>query len=114
MTLRTFLPLFSLTALASLGAPACAADDQAPTEEQFAEDRCNDENVVCEAYGRATGYQNKPEAYELGDGVRTPTMKVVYQGQTGFSPVDLEFNPRAPKEMWIVNYGTSHATIVRN
>ena len=99
MTGRTFLPL-SLCLFASLAAPGCAAEDQAADEEQFAADRCNDENVVCEAYGRAPGYQSKPDAYELGDGTRTPTMKIVYQGETGFSPVDLEFNPQDPKQLW--------------
>lgn len=69
---------------------------------------------MCEAYGRAANYATKPEAHELGDGTRTPTMKVVYQGRTGFSPVDLEFNPRNPREPWILHYGTGHATIVRN
>lgn len=113
MTARTLVPL-SVALLSILVAPACAPDDERADEGQFAEDRCNDENVVCEAYGRATGYQQKPEGYELGDGTRTPTMKLIYEGQTGFAPVDLEFNPRNPKEMWIVHYGTSHATIVRN
>jgi hypothetical protein len=60
MTVRTFLPL-SIALFASLAAPGCAADDQAD-QESFAQDRCNDENVVCEAYGRAPGYQSKPEA----------------------------------------------------
>jgi hypothetical protein len=113
MTVRTFLPL-SLALFASFAAPGCAADDASPDEEQFAQDRCNDENVVCEAYGRAANAATKPPAYELGDGTRTPTMKVVYEGQSGFGPVDLEFNPRNPREMWILHYGTSHATIVRN
>src|SRR5687767_13850906 len=96
-----------------LAASACTADTQSD-EEQFPEDRCNEEGVSCQAYGRARGHQNRAPAYELGDGTRTPTLKIIYQGQSNSAPVDLEFNPRAPRELWVLHYGTSRATIIKN
>src|SRR5690606_2088974 len=53
-------------------------------------------------------------AFELGDGVREPRLTVVYESEAAYDPIDLEFNPRSPRELWIVNYATSHATIVKN
>lgn len=100
--------IFSLFSLGAVGCSADSADD-----ELFPEDRCNEEGVTCQAYGRQN-HQNKPPAYELGDGVRTPTLKLIHQGYPGSQPVDLEFNPRSPRELWIVSYATHHLTIIKN
>lgn len=108
MTNRILYPI----ALAVL---ACAASAcTAPTaDEEPSDDRCEEEGVVCSAYGRRN-HQNRPPAYELGNGTTPPALTVVYQGQVGWDPVDLEFNPRRTRELWITNYVTSHMSIVQN
>lgn len=102
--------LLALTALAFAGATGCTAE---AADEGVTEDRCEQEGVICSAYGRQN-HQNRPPAYELGNGTTPPALTVVFQGQAGFDPVDLEFNPRRTKELWITNYVTSHMTIVQN
>jgi hypothetical protein len=109
MQIRTLIPV-ALVLSASFSVVGCAAE---PQEELFEEDRCNEEGVTCQAYGRKN-YANKPPAYELGIGSTPAQLTVVHQGQAGWDPIDLEFNPRRPRELWIMNYATSHMTIVRN
>lgn len=104
-----FLNPVAMFLFASLGAFACSAEP----EDDFSDDRCQDEGVVCQGYGRKN-YENKPPAYELGDGDTPPTLTLVYQGHPGLQPVDLEFNPRMTRELWVQNYATSHITIIRN
>lgn len=106
MTLR----ITSALALSILFAAACAA----PTEESSSDgdDRCNDEGVVCSAYGRRN-YQNRAPAYELGNGTTPPTLTTIYTSAiAGSQPVDLEFNPRRTTELWVNNYGTHHMSII--
>lgn len=111
MAFRNLIPvaLFLSSALSTF---ACAAE---PQEEDtlFDEDRCNDPGVACDAFGRKN-FANKPPAYELGLGTRAPKLTVVHQSQAGWEPIDLEFNPRSPRDLWIVNNVTSHVTIVKN
>lgn len=109
MTGRIKLSLLTLATLAAFGCSSSAADD----EELFPEDRCTEEGVVCSAYGRR-GHQNKPPAYELGDGTRAPTLKLIHQGYPNTQPIDLEFNPRSPRELWIAHYASSHMTVIKN
>ncbi len=111
MQIRTLIPLAMMLST-SIGAFACASPTE-PDEELFAEDRCTEEGVQCSAFGRQN-YQNRPPAYELGNGTTTPTLKVIYQGTAGWQPIDLEFNPRSPRELWVVNYATSHVTVLTN
>jgi len=110
MTLRSLIPV-ALFLTASFSTFACATEQE--DEGLFDADRCTEEGVLCQAYGRKN-YENKPPAYELGSGGRPPRLTIVHQGQPGWDPVDLEFNPRRPRELWIMNYATSHMTIVRN
>jgi hypothetical protein len=105
-----FVPVTLLLSAFAFG--ACAAPEQ--EEELFDEDRCNDPGVSCQAYGRAAGWQNKPPAYELGNGTTAPTIRMVHQSTVGWDPVDLEFNPRSPRDLWIINKGTGHMTVVKN
>lgn len=110
MTRRILFPaaLFLSTSLSII---ACGEE---PQEDQlFEEDRCTDPNVSCDAFGRKN-YSNKPPAYELGTGARAPRITLVHQSQAGWQPIDLEFNPRSPRDLWIVNYKTSHMTVVKN
>jgi hypothetical protein len=111
MKSRFLLPAAMLVAT-SFGASACASNDDAD-DELFAADRCDEEGVSCMAYGRKN-HQGRPPAYELGLGTRAVTFTTVYQGHEGVEPVDVEFNARSPREMWVVNYVTSHVTVVRN
>lgn len=110
MQRRIFLPI-ALFLSTGLGALACTV--QAEDDELFASDRCEQEGVTCQAYGRRN-HENRPEAYELGSGTRAPRLTVVYEGQPGTQPVDLEFNPRRPRELWVVHYASSHVTVVTN
>jgi hypothetical protein len=112
MQIRTLMIPVAMLLSTSFGTFACTSEGE-PEEELFAADRCTDEGVQCQAYGRQN-YQNRPPAYELGNGTTTPTLKTIYQGTAGWEPIDLEFNPRTPRELWIVNYATSHVTILTN
>src|SRR5687768_4185594 len=105
-----FLTPFALFLTASLGALACSS---AESEDDFADDRCTEEGVLCQGYGRRN-YVNKPPAYELGMGTTPPALTLVFQGQPGVQPIDLEFNPRMTRELWVQNYATSHISIVKN
>jgi hypothetical protein len=105
-----FMKSLALLLTASLGTFACSS---AETEDDFADDRCSEEGVLCQGYGRRN-YTNKPPAYELGMGTTPPTLTMVFQGQAGTQPVDLEFNPRMTRELWVQSYATSHISIVRN
>ncbi|MBX3188039.1 MAG: hypothetical protein KF819_13540 [Labilithrix sp.] len=109
MTRRIFYPL-SVLALVLGGCSSAATEE----EQVDVDDRCNEEGVLCQGYGRGAGYQNKPPAYELGNGTTAPALTVVYTGQVGWDPVDLEFNPRRTRELWVNNYATGHMTIVQN
>lgn len=110
MTIRSLIPV-ALLVSASFSVVACSTTSE--EEGLFDEDRCNDEGVSCQAYGRKN-YENKPAAYELGNGARAPRLRLIHEGQPGWDPIDLEFNPRRPRELWIMNYATSHMTILRN
>lgn len=109
MTIRTLIPIALLSASFSMFACSSAPED----EPLFEEDRCTDPGVTCQAYGRKN-YTNKPAAYELGSGTAAPQLTVVHQSTPGWEPVDLEFNPHSPRDLWIVNYATSHMTVVKN
>jgi hypothetical protein len=107
MTSRILYPL-AFAVLASLAA-GCSAT---PDEEDASDDRCEEEGVICSAYGRRN-YQNRAPAFELGNGTTPPTLTVVFQGQAGVDPIDLEFNPRRTRELWVTNYATSHNSIIQ-
>jgi hypothetical protein len=109
MTSRILYPL-ALAAFASL-AFGCAVTPE--DEETSGDDRCEDEGVICSAYGRRN-HANRPPAYELGNGTTPPALTVVFQGQAGVDPIDLEFNPRRTRELWVTNYATSHNSIITN
>lgn len=111
MMIRHFVPV-ALLLSASFSTFACSSETQ--EEELFEADRCADEGVTCQAYGRSKDYANKPPAYELGTAAKPAKLTVVYQSKAGWEPVDLEFNPRSPRDLWIMNYATSHMTIVKN
>jgi hypothetical protein len=110
MKIRTFLPV-ALFLSASFSMFACAADTE--EEQLFEADRCTEEGVSCQAFGRKN-FANKPPAFELGNGTRAARLKVVHQSQAGWEPIDLEFNPRSPRDLWVVNYATSHMSIIKN
>lgn len=109
MQIRTLIPIALFASASSL----FACSTKAPEEQLFDEDRCTEEGVSCQAYGRKD-YQNKPAAYELGMGTTPPQITVVYESTVGWDPVDLEFNPHSPRDLWIINKATSHVTIVEN
>lgn len=109
MQIRSFFPV-ALVALAS-SISACSADTR--EEELFDADRCTEEGVSCQAYGRKD-YENKPPAYELGMGNTPPRLTIVHESNPAWDPVDLEFNPRSPRDLWIINKATSHVSIVRD
>lgn len=111
MSIRPFIPL-ALFLSTSLSTFACAVE-QEEEDALFDETRCEDANVACQAYGRKD-YANKTPAYELGTDGKPAKMTKIYQSTAGWEPVDLEFNPRSPRDLWIANYATSHMTIVRN
>lgn len=106
---------FALAAvlLSSLVA-ACAADEEPATEALFALDRCTEPGVTCEMFGRAPDAEAKGPAYELGTEAKPATMTLVHQTRPEWDPVDLEFNPRSPRDLWISNYRTGHMSIVKN
>lgn len=84
------------------------ADDRAPV------DRCDQDGVDCQAYGRKNA-ASMPPAYELGTGNGSPssvTFKEVFKGPAGHQPVDLEFNPTRSRELWVTNYMSSSVTVI--
>lgn len=105
---------WSLAAVApvALALIACTA----PTEEEelFPADRCTGEGVSCDAFGRAVDATEKAPAYELGTDDKPAKMTLVHQSNPLWDPVDLEFNPRSPRDLWINNYKTGHMTVVKN
>ena len=107
MTSRTLLPV-AFVLLTGLATSACTAETE-PGAGEAGDDRCNEEGVLCSAYGRRA-YQNRAPAYELGNGTTAPTLKVIFQGQAGVDPVDLEFNPRRTTELWVTNYASNTVT----
>ena len=109
MTYRMLSPF--VLALLATTALACSST---PAEEEPWQDRCEEEGVTCSAYGRQAGYQTRAPAYELGNGTTAPALTVIFQGIAGVEPVDLEFNPRRTKELWVTNYVTSHVSIITN
>lgn len=110
MSIRPLIPV-ALFLSASLSTFACASEQEG--EDTFDETRCEDEGVTCQAYGRKN-YANKPPAYELGTDAKPAKLTKVYQTRAEFEPVDIEFNPRSPRDLWIMNYATSHMTVVRD
>jgi hypothetical protein len=113
MTGRTVLSA-SIALVSMFGLSACAAEKGMDQDEAAAfDDRCSEDGVQCQGFGRKN-YANKPPAYELGTAERAPTLTVIYQGHPQTQPVDVEFNPKNPSEVWIAHYASSHATILRN
>lgn len=108
--MRNLIPLALLAAATPL--VACSATSE-QEEAVFTNDRCDQDGVTCLAFGRKDT-SGKPAAYELGDGTKEPALTVVHQSQPDWQPVDLEFNPRSPRELWITNYATGHVTIVND
>jgi hypothetical protein len=112
MTFRALVP-FAL--LLSSAAVACTAEEaEQPTEALFPTDRCPEQGVTCEMFGRAADADAKGPAYELGSATKPATMTLVHQSNAQWDPVDLEFNPRSPQDLWISNYRTGHVSIVKN
>jgi hypothetical protein len=111
MSIRPFIPL-ALFLSASLSTLACASEQD--DEQTFDDTRCEDQGVTCQAYGRAKDAANKAPAYELGTDAKPAKMTKIYQSTAGWEPVDLEFNPKSPRDLWIANYATSHMTVVRD
>ncbi len=110
MSIRHLIPV-ALLLSSALSVFACTTEST-DDEGTFDGDHCNDPNVTCDAFGRKN-FANKPPAYELGTATKAPKLTVVHQSQPGWDPVDLEFNPRSPRDLWIVNNATNHVTIVR-
>ncbi|MFO0737707.1 MAG: hypothetical protein U0270_17575 [Labilithrix sp.] len=107
------LALFAVL-LSSVSAVACAATEEEPTEALFPADRCTEPGVTCEMFGRAPDADAKGPAYELGSATKPATMTLVHQSNAQWDPIDLEFNPRSPRDLWISNYRTGHMSIVKN
>lgn len=93
---------------------ACAGPEEQPTEALFPADRCTEPGVTCEMFGRAPSASSKAPAYELGSDAEPAKMTLVHQTNAQWDPVDLEFNPRSPRDLWISNYRTGHMSIVKN
>lgn len=108
--------LLALTALvlSSVSVAACASDEEQVTEALFPLERCTEPGTTCEMFGRAGDAAKKAPAYELGSATTPATMTLVHQSNAQWDPVDLAFNPRSPRDLWISNYRTGHATIVKN
>ena len=102
--------LASLLAGCSTEAGSEESDERAPV------DRCDQEGVTCQAYGRKNT-ANQPEAYEIGTGngsATSVTFKEIFKGPAGHQPVDLEFNPTRSQELWVTNYASSSVTVITN
>lgn len=115
MNFRVLLSLsLPVVFTAALGCSAETTTDTPEAQEQlFEESRCEDAAEVCDRFGRVDP-ANRAPAYELGDGTKEPTLTVVYQGPENTQPIDVEFNPRSPRELWIAHYASSHFAVVNN
>ncbi|MBX3226399.1 MAG: hypothetical protein KIT84_44745 [Labilithrix sp.] len=101
-------------AVLALSASLFACASETNEEQLFPEDRCTEEGVSCDAFGRAVDATEKLPAYELGTDEKPAQMTLVHQSNPLWEPVDLEFNPRSPRDLWINNYRTGHMTVVKN
>src|SRR5262245_27082687 len=100
MSYRSFFSLFGL--IVSASAIGCASAEHEEGQ-AWTNDRCDVEGVTCQAFGRKNR-SGQGDAAELGTGAKAPTLTVIHQSQPQFDPVDFEFNPRNPRELWISNY----------
>jgi hypothetical protein len=115
MTIRNSLWALPILLAPALALPACSAQTE-DEDERAPVDRCDEEGVICQAYGRQNT-ANKPPAFELGTGDGSPTsvtFKTILQGPAGHQPVDLEFNPTRSRELWVSNYASSSVTVITN
>ncbi|MFO0603293.1 MAG: hypothetical protein U0324_08975 [Polyangiales bacterium] len=113
MNARTLAPVASL--LVSFALVGCGSDP-APAPMTPARDAGADAPVTADAAPDAppmpTGIPVLGAGSHSRDRVR---VTVVATGDDGLNkPRDLAFNPEAPEQLWVVNYGSSRATIIRN
>lgn len=109
---RSFAVLSGLL-LASLVA-ACSTEASDEADDRAPVDRCDQEGVTCQAYGRKNAAQ-MPPAYEIGTGNGTAasvTFKEIWKGPAGHQPVDVEFNPTRSRELWLTNYASNSVTVI--
>lgn len=113
MNARTLAPVASL--LVSFALVGCGSDP-APAPMTPARDAGADAPAGADAAPDAppmpTGIPALGSGSHSRDRVR---VTVVATGDDGLNkPRDLAFNPEAPEQLWVVNYGSSRATIIRN